>query len=78
MPSESVKYNTLLIQLKTKVSGFIKNTLVEDTFIMVSPKSLYPDKRIIERNISNKDLPPWIYINIFYKVTLSGEKPTLK
>ena len=59
MPEFAIKYNTLLIQLKIKEKGFITDDFIEDTFLLISPKSLYPDVKMNNRNIVNKDLPPW-------------------
>lgn len=78
MPEFAIKYNTLLIQLKIKEKGFITDDYIEDTFLLVSPKSLYPDVKMNNRNIMNKDLPPWAEVNHFYKVLTLDEKPTLK
>lgn len=78
MKEEAIKYNTLLIQLKTKEEGFIKSSFIEDTFMLISPKSLYPDIRVNKNNLFNKHLPPEAEINTFYKLTMMGEKPSLK
>ena len=73
MPSYFLKYNTMLVHLQTRSQGLI-SSLKDDIYILVSPKSLYPEVHINNENLSNKMLPPWLEINTFYKITGGKEK----
>ena len=46
MPQQYLKYNTLITHLKVKSQGIFIDSYNSDTYVLVSPKSLYPEIHI--------------------------------
>lgn len=68
LPQKCVKYYTLLTNLKVKSQGLFLNSMSSSTYLLISPKSLYPEIYIGEDNLTNVSLPPWLEVNYFYKI----------
>jgi hypothetical protein len=74
MPKKFLKYNTLLTHLKVKEEGIFVDSYSTNTFLLISPKTLYPEIHRDDENLSNVSLPPWLEINVFYRINNKEKK----
>lgn len=74
MGKNYLKYNTIITYLRVKTQGIIMSSFNSDMYLLVSPKSLYPEIHIEEMNLTNLSLPPWLEVNYFYRIVEGKDK----